>query len=242
MPRSPWKERPDDSGFARLPAVALLGSAAAAPPEAPAAASAHCCRPHGPRQPLRPPDGHPPVPDPGGASSTRELALEEAVAIALDNQPQIQRAARRLPRRPAAGRPGALAAPAADQPALEHRPAGASLLRVQLEGGSASGSAQVHRRSRATSRPASTASQLLFDFGKTWAATDAAKASSEAVREQVEIQKDLTVLAVKESYFTLLLARRLVIGADAGRARPRRAQPPERARLLRGRHAAATST
>jgi outer membrane protein TolC len=55
------------------------------------------------------------------------------------------------------------------------------------------------------------ASQLLWDFGKTWAATDAAKASAEFIREAVELQKDLIVLAVKESYFNLLFAARLVV-------------------------------
>src|SRR5262249_47598774 len=56
-----------------------------------------------------------------------------------------------------------------------------------------------------------TASQLLFDFGKNWAATDAAKANSESARENVEIQKDLIALTVKQSYYGLLLANRLVV-------------------------------
>jgi outer membrane protein TolC len=56
-----------------------------------------------------------------------------------------------------------------------------------------------------------TASQLLFDFGKNWAATDAAKATSESAREGVELQKDNIALAVKQSYYNLLLASRLVV-------------------------------
>jgi outer membrane protein TolC len=56
-----------------------------------------------------------------------------------------------------------------------------------------------------------TASQLLFDFGKNWAATDAAKANSESAREDIEVQKDLIVLAVKQSYYNFLLASRLVV-------------------------------
>src|SRR5262249_10143697 len=55
-----------------------------------------------------------------------------------------------------------------------------------------------------------TASQLLFDFGKTWAATDAAKATAESFRQIVELQKQTIAVNVKTSYFTLLLARRLV--------------------------------
>src|SRR4030095_15378635 len=54
-------------------------------------------------------------------------------------------------------------------------------------------------------------SQMLFDFGRTWAATDAAKANSDTAREQVELQKDLIVLTVKEQYFLQLLSIRLVV-------------------------------
>jgi outer membrane protein TolC len=54
---------------------------------------------------------------------------------------------------------------------------------------------------------------MLFDFGRTWAATDAAKANSDTAREQVELQKDLIVLTVKEFYFLQLLSSRLVVVA-----------------------------
>jgi outer membrane protein TolC len=56
-----------------------------------------------------------------------------------------------------------------------------------------------------------TLSQLLFDFGKTVAATDAAKSSAESSREDVEIERDATVLLVKESYFNTLFGKRLVV-------------------------------
>src|SRR5207249_4454989 len=55
-----------------------------------------------------------------------------------------------------------------------------------------------------------TASQLLFDFGKNWAATDAAKASAESFRQAVELQRQTIAVNVKTSYFTLLLSKRLV--------------------------------
>ncbi len=55
-----------------------------------------------------------------------------------------------------------------------------------------------------------TASQLLFDFGKNWAATDAAKSSAESFRQAVELQRQTIAVNVKTSYFTLLLAKRLV--------------------------------
>ncbi len=55
-----------------------------------------------------------------------------------------------------------------------------------------------------------TASQLLFDFGRTWAAKDVAKSSAEAIKEVLEAQKlDISQL-VKTQYYTLLLSKRLV--------------------------------
>jgi outer membrane protein len=56
-----------------------------------------------------------------------------------------------------------------------------------------------------------TLSQLLWDFGKTWAFTQSAKSTAATFREDVELQKDLIVLAVKEQYFNLLFASRLVV-------------------------------
>jgi outer membrane protein TolC len=54
-----------------------------------------------------------------------------------------------------------------------------------------------------------TASQLLMDFGQTLAARDVAKASAESFAQALELQKDVIVLTVKTSYFTLLLSKRL---------------------------------
>jgi len=64
-----------------------------------------------------------------------------------------------------------------------------------------------------------TLSQILFDFGKTFAATDAARAQAEVARLDAEIQKDLIVLAVKEAYFNLLFGKRLVAVNQAAVAR-----------------------
>jgi outer membrane protein len=55
-----------------------------------------------------------------------------------------------------------------------------------------------------------TASQLLWDFGKTLAATAAAKAGAKSSAEDVEIQKDESVRLVKTGYFNLILNERLV--------------------------------
>ena len=55
-----------------------------------------------------------------------------------------------------------------------------------------------------------TAKQLLWDFGKTLAATDAARAGAKSSAEDVEIQKQETVRLVKEGYYSLALSNRLV--------------------------------
>lgn len=60
-----------------------------------------------------------------------------------------------------------------------------------------------------------TASQLLWDFGKQWAARDAAKSDAEAFRAAVELQKNNIAELVKEQYFTLLLTQRLVTVNEA---------------------------
>jgi len=55
-----------------------------------------------------------------------------------------------------------------------------------------------------------TATLKIFDFGKTSAATDAARFNAQATKEEVERTRDLIVLNVKEGYFTFLLSQRLV--------------------------------
>ncbi len=135
----------------------------------------------------------------------RELGLEEAVQIGLDSAPRI-------------------AAAAGDYAAARQRvnEALAPLL-PQLTGlwngfqnqTATSVTSTTGRTTTVTSNFLSTqasvtASQLLFDFGKNWAATDAAKSSAESFRQGVELQRQTIAVNVKTSYFTLLLAKRLV--------------------------------
>src|SRR5262249_34282802 len=54
------------------------------------------------------------------------------------------------------------------------------------------------------------ASQILWDFGKTLAAVAAAKATAKSAAEDLEIQKDETARLVKTGYFNLILNERLV--------------------------------
>ncbi len=152
----------------------------------------------------QPPAGAPPAPPSPVAG--RVLTLQEAVQIALERQPQIH-------------------ARVGDYEAARARVAQAlSPLLPQL------GSSWVAQRDQTVSQRIAlggrlqtdfdwetsntlkgTLSQKLFDFGKTFAATDQAKANAASSREDLETQKDLIVLAVKESYFTLLFSKRLVV-------------------------------
>ena len=52
--------------------------------------------------------------------------------------------------------------------------------------------------------------QLLFDFGKNLAATEAARKLAAVAHEDIELQRQLVALAAKEAYNNLVLARRLI--------------------------------
>jgi outer membrane protein TolC len=142
----------------------------------------------------------------------RELSPEEAVAIALETQPSIQ-------------------ARLADYMAASHRVDQAlSPLLPQLTGTwtvarsqtamSTSRGAFDPRTSDVTVvtiRPFSerttagvTLSQVIFDFGKTFASTEAARRLAEVAQEDVELQRQLVTLTVKESFININFARRLI--------------------------------
>jgi outer membrane protein len=166
------------------------------PPAAPPPAGTQTPPSMPPREPLPAPPGIRPFATPQELVG-RELGLEEAVNIGLENAPLIvarigdyiaaqqrvnQALAPLLPQLTGSGNFG-----------RQHS--------VSTFGGTADGdfgSASV------------TASQLLFDFGRTWAAKDAAKSNAAAFKEVLETQKlDISQL-VKTQYFTLLLSKRLV--------------------------------
>src|SRR5262249_51204594 len=104
----------------------------------------------------------------------RELGIEEAVAIALVNQPTIQtRAASFL-----AAQQRVAEALSPPLPQLSGQWNGFRTKNSVTVTGASGQSATV---SVGTSTTATvTASQLLFDFGKNWAATDAARAASQS--------------------------------------------------------------
>jgi outer membrane protein len=164
-----------------------------------------------PREFLPAPDGIRPFPRP--TETQQVLTMEDAIKIALDNQPQIlakigdyqaqlQNIAINL-------------APQLPQltgqwngfwnqiPSSSQSPAGQTAPLSNIR------NVTVQTRSLTTSATV-TATQLLWDFGKTLAATDAARAGAKSSAEDVEIQKQETVRLVKEAYYSLALSNRLV--------------------------------
>jgi len=154
----------------------------------------------------------PPSPPPAPPLSTqvagRVLTLEECIAIALEAQPRIQ-------------------ATLADYAAARYRvnQAMAPLL-PQLSGLATTERSQrsviVTNRNSANVPTLQTReyndtfdarvqlSQLLFDFGKTLAATEAARKLAEVAVEDVELQRQLISLTVKEAYTNTLFSQRLI--------------------------------
>jgi outer membrane protein TolC len=167
------------------------------PPAAPPPATMPTPPAMPPREPLPAPPGIRPFATPQELVG-RELGLEEAVNVGLENAPLI-------------------VARIGDYVASQQRvnQALAPLL-PQLTGLGSYG----RQRSLSTFGGAATTSdfgsasvtlsQLLFDFGRTWAAKDVAKSNAVVLKEVLEAQKlDISQL-VKTQYFTLLLSKRLV--------------------------------
>jgi outer membrane protein len=147
----------------------------------------------------------PPPPPPSPPVAGRVLTLEDAIAIALEAQPRIQ-------------------ATLADYAAARYRvnQAFAPLLpqfsglvsATRSEGVSLSTAGTtvvpVSRQFENTFLAQVELSQLLFDFGKNLAATEAARKLAEVAVEDVELQRQLISLAVKEAYTNTLFSQRLI--------------------------------
>jgi outer membrane protein len=192
-----------------LPTAAWGQAPAAQTPSSPGAAQAPPVMPL--PEPLQAPPGVRPFPIPSQVVG-RELTLEEAIRIGLDNAPKITAAAGDY----AAARQRVAEALSPLLPQLSGQWNGFENQAVSTTSGVLNPGVGGRLPERTiTSRFVSTtatvtASQLLFDFGKNWAATDAAKASAESFREALELQRQTIAVNVKTAYFTLLLAKRLV--------------------------------
>jgi outer membrane protein len=139
----------------------------------------------------------------------RVLTLDDAIAIALEAQPTIQATLYDY----AAARARVREAFAPLLPQLSGSAAAVRSHSSVLPNSTTSGGRTVVAVSR---QPADTflaqvqLSQLLFDFGKTMAATQVARKLAEVSAEGVELQRQLIALTVKEAYTNILLAQRLI--------------------------------
>jgi outer membrane protein TolC len=141
----------------------------------------------------------------------RALSVEEAVAIALETQPQIQQ--RLADYQAAAFRVDQVFSP----------------LLPQLNGTVASartknalstdrlGDPRTNNITVTTIKPFSetltatvTLSQKIFDFGKTFASTEAARRLAEVAQEDVELQRQAVTFLVKQNFILINFAQRLI--------------------------------
>src|SRR5262249_58993062 len=172
-------------GSARGVSVVVRGAARAQAPAAPP-------QPPAPAAPAQTP------PQPSTQVAGRVLTLEECIAIALEAQPRVQAtladyAAARYrvnqafaPLLPQLN--GVVSANRTHTPVFVTNNAGQNIPTTQSRDFNESFIAQAQL------------SQLLFDFGKTLAATDAARKLAEVAVEDVELQRQLISLTVKEAY------------------------------------------
>jgi TolC family type I secretion outer membrane protein len=178
---------------------------------APALAQTPPAAPPGAPTPTTPPVTAPATPSAtpprAGSSAPLRLTLAEATALALRQQPTIRSAQ------------GSLTAAQARVPQARS----SYYPRVDLQSGiSASDfkSSTTNKRTRSDSTFANIqGSQLIYDFGKTAALVDEAQAGSRVAVGELERTRDLVVQNVRQSYFGLLQARRLVGVADTALAR-----------------------
>jgi outer membrane protein TolC len=140
----------------------------------------------------------------------RVLSPEEAIGIALETQPLIQ--ARLSDYMAASHRVDQALAPLLPQITGFWTVARTQSAMQQTRVGDPRGRLTV-----TTIRPAEentsvrvSLSQVLFDFGKTFASTDAARRLAEQAQEDVELQRQLITLTVKESFININFARRLI--------------------------------
>jgi outer membrane protein len=155
--------------------------------------------------PARTPDAPPAPPAPVAPDvAGRALSLPEVIAIAMTTQPEIQA---RLSDYDAA-RARVFQALSPMLPNL----AGTWDVRRARTASNLGGRFIDFEDTFTTARL--TLSQLLFDFGKNLATTETASRLADLAREDVEVQRDVITLAVKEAYFNLLFAKRLITVAQ----------------------------
>ncbi len=171
------------------PPIAPTPPPAPAPPVAPTPAPAQTA---------------PPANSPQAKVYGRILSVDDAVAIALESQPSIQ------------ARLGDYAAAAfrVDQEFSRLLPQlSASWTAARAQNVSTPGtitSTQGTTWTTSSAGPRISLSQVLFDFGKSWASTDVARRLAEVALEDTELQRQLVTQTVKEAFTNINFAQRLI--------------------------------
>lgn len=163
--------------------------------------------------PVTPVTSAPPVSMSAGPPQVvgRLLSLDEAVAIGLSTQPQIQ--ARLYDYAAARHRVSQALAPLLPQ--LTGTVSATRSLQTTLSTSSGTLTpVQSNRQFGDTFFGQVALSQLLFDFGKAMAATDAARKLATVALESIELQRQLIALAVKEAYTNINFSQRLIAVAQ----------------------------
>jgi len=140
------------------------------------------------------PVARPPIPDVAG----RQLTLPEVIVIALETQPLIQ--SRLYDYAAARFRVDQAIAPLLPQLSAAWQASRDRLVPI----GTSTPFDLTQNNVRLV------LSQILFDFGKTVAATEVSKRLADVAKENLDLQRDLIVLAVKQAYFNLLFGQRLI--------------------------------
>ena len=194
-------------------AVALIVTALVNAPHLMGAPVASAQTPSAPPPAPRTPFAMPPA-EPAATASTlslqellaRPITVEEAVSFALEAQPQIQ------------ARLGDYAAARfrvsqAIAPLLPQLTGAWTAQRDQnVINNSAFAAQGTGSKTFWTSTTAArvSLSQILFDFGKTTAATEVARKNAEASFQSIELQRQQIVDSVKEAYTNIVFAQRLI--------------------------------
>src|SRR2546427_3951864 len=158
--------------------------------------------------PVGPPMTSPPVTSAQSQVFGRVLSVEDAVAIALDTQPNIKA---RISDYIAA----AFRVDQALAPLLPQITGSWTAARDQIAFGSGQGTTATHPVRTVVTWTTSTVarvslSQILFDFGKNFASTEAARKLADVALEDTELQRQLVTQTVKESYTNINFAVRLI--------------------------------
>jgi len=140
----------------------------------------------------------------------RVLTLDECIAIALEAQPSIQ--ATLYDYAAARARVREAFAPLLPQLAgsVNATRSHGIIIPTTTTTGRTTTTVRVDRQPADTFLAQVQLSQLLFDFGKTLAATQVARKLAEVSAEGIEVQRQVIALTVKEAYTNILLAQRLI--------------------------------